>query len=134
MALSLILGPFLITGPAGALAVLAVAGFGYAAYTANTFAFPADVMPKSAIASMWGIASVGAGLGGVIFQSLSGLAIKNLSVHYNYTIAYSAVFMGYGFISLTGLAIVLFLIGPLVPDKELHDYVEKDGKFHKYQE
>jgi ACS family hexuronate transporter-like MFS transporter len=125
MALPLIFGPFIITGPAGALVVLAIAGFGYAAYTANTLAFPADVVPQSATASVWGIGSVGAGLGGVIFQSLSGVAIKNLSVHYNYTIAYSAVFIGYGIITLIGLAIVLFLTGPLVKNQELQDYVDK---------
>ena len=125
MALSLILGPFLITGPVGALIILAVAGFGYAAYTANTLAFPADVVPKSATASVWGIGSVGAGLGGVIFQSLSGVAIKNLSVQFNYGIAYSAVFIGYGIISLIGLAIVLFLTGPLVRNIELQDYADK---------
>jgi ACS family hexuronate transporter-like MFS transporter len=126
MALSLLFGPFFISGPTGALIVLAIAGFGYAAYTANTMAFPADVVPKSAIASVWGVASVGAGLGGVIFQSVSGLAIKNLSAHFNYAIAYNAVFIGYGLISLVGLAIVLFLTGPLVSDKELEDYVAQD--------
>ena len=125
MALSLILGPFVISGPAGALVILAIAGFGYAAYTANTLAFPADVVPKSATASVWGIGSVGAGLGGVIFQSISGVAIKNLSIHYNYTFAYSAVFIGYGIIALIGLAIVLFLMGPLIKNQELQDYVDK---------
>jgi len=125
MALSLILGPFIINGPIGALIVLAVAGFGYAAYTANTMAFPADVVPKSATASVWGIASVGAGLGGVIFQSISGVAIKNLSAHFNYAVAYKAVFVGYGIMALIGLGIVLFLIGPLVPNKDLKAYVEK---------
>jgi len=125
MALSLILGPFVIKGPAGALIILAIAGFGYAAYTANTLAFPADVVPRSATASVWGIGSVGAGLGGVIFQSLSGLAIKNLSIHYNYTIAYSVVFIGYGITTLVGLAIVLFLMGPLVKNQKLQNYVDK---------
>ena len=126
MALSLILGPFIINGPIGALIVLAVAGFGYAAYTANTMAFPADVVPKSATASVWGIASVGAGLGGVIFQSISGIAIKNLSAHFNYSIAYNAVFVGYGLMALIGLAIVLFLTGPLVLNKDLQAYVDKE--------
>jgi MFS transporter, ACS family, hexuronate transporter len=123
MAVSLLLGPFVIKGPTGALIILAIAGFGYAAYTANTMAFPADVVPKSATASVWGIASVGAGLGGVIFQSISGVTIKNLSAHFDYTIAYNAVFIGYGLIALIGLAIVLFFTGPLVKNKELHDYV-----------
>ena len=123
MALALLLGPFVIKGPTGALIILAIAGFGYAAYTSNTMAFPADVVPKSATASVWGIASVGAGLGGVIFQSVSGVAIKNLSIHFDYTIAYNAVFIGYGLIALIGLAIVLFLTGPIVQNKDLHDYV-----------
>ncbi len=124
MALSLLLGPFVIKGPTGALIILAIAGFGYAAYTANTMAFPADVVPKSATASVWGIASVGAGLGGVIFQSVSGVTIKNLSTNFDYTIAYNAVFIGYGLIALIGLAIVLFLTGPLVQNKDLQDYVD----------
>jgi ACS family hexuronate transporter-like MFS transporter len=126
MALSLLLGPFVINGPTGALIILAIAGFGYAAYTANTMAFPADVVPKSATASVWGIASVGAGLGGVIFQSISGVAIKNLSTHFDYTIAYNAVFIGYGLMTLIGLAIVLFLTGPLVRNSDLQAYVDKE--------
>jgi MFS transporter, ACS family, hexuronate transporter len=124
MALSLLSGPFVIKGPTGSLIILAIAGFGYAAYTANTMAFPADVVPKSATASVWGIASVGAGLGGVIFQSISGVAIKDLSVHFNYTLAYNTVFVGYGLLSLIGLSIVLFFMGPLVQNKEMQDYVE----------
>src|SRR5450759_523957 len=126
MALSLLSGPFVINGPTGALIILAIAGFGYAAYTANTMAFPADVVPKSATASVWGIASVGAGLGGVIFQSISGVAIKNLSTHFDYMIAYNTVFIGYGLMALIGLAIVLFLTGPLVRNSDLQAYVDKE--------
>jgi MFS transporter, ACS family, hexuronate transporter len=126
MALSLLSGPFVIKGPAGALIILAIAGFGYAAYTANTMAFPADVVPPSATASVWGLASIGAGLGGLVFQSVSGLVIKALSSQYNYSTAYSAVFVGYGFIALTGLAIVLFMTGPLVRDKGLQAIVDRE--------
>ena len=120
---SLILGPLIIHTPAVALAVLAIAGFGYAAYTANTMAFPADVVPKNAVASVWGLASVGAGLGGVLFQSVSGIAVKNISEHYNYSVAYNTVFIGYGFLALVALGIVLFLMGPLVQDKRLQGFV-----------
>jgi ACS family hexuronate transporter-like MFS transporter len=128
MALSLILGPFLISGPMGALVVLAVAGFSYAAYTANTMAFPADVVPASATASVWGIASVGSGLGGFIFQSVSGVAIKNLSGQFNYTIAYGSVFIGYGILALIGLSIILFALGPLVKDQELQRYADQQNE------
>ena len=128
MAFSLILGPFVINGPAGAIIILAIAGFGYTAYTANTLAMPADVVPPSATASVWGVASVGAGLGGAIFQSISGVAIKNLSTQFNYTIAYSAVFIGYGIIALIGLSIILFRTGPLLRNLELQEYVDNIEK------
>jgi ACS family hexuronate transporter-like MFS transporter len=124
LGLSLILGPFVIVSPASALIVLSLAGFGYAAYTSNSMAFPGDVVPQSATASVWGVASVGAGLGGVIFQSLSGITVKNLSTAFDYATAYNAVFVGYGIMALIGLSIVLFLMGPLVKNKALQDYVD----------
>lgn len=124
MALSLLLGPLLITGPFSALGVLALAGFGYASLSANLLAFPADVVPLSATASVWGIASVGSGLGGAVFQSLSGVAVKNLSSKFNYSLAYNAVFIGYGLIALIGILIVLFMTGPLVRNRELQEYAD----------
>jgi MFS transporter, ACS family, hexuronate transporter len=124
MGLSLLLGPFLISGPFSALGVLALAGFGYASLSANLLAFPADVVPLNATASVWGIASVGSGLGGAVFQSLSGIAVKNLSARFNYSLAYNAVFIGYGLIALIGVSIVLFMTGPLIRNKELQEYTE----------
>jgi ACS family hexuronate transporter-like MFS transporter len=130
MALSLILGPLVINSPASALIVLSIAGFGYAAYTSNSMAFPGDVVPQSATASVWGIASVGAGLGGIIFQSLSGIAVKDISASYNYAIAYNSVFIGYGIMALAGSSIVLFVMGPLVKNDKLHEYVNKIVKIN----
>lgn len=125
IAVSLIIGPFLIHGPLAALVVLALAGFGYASFSANAIAFAPDVVPKSATASVYGLASVGSGLGGIFFQSLSGVTVKNLSEAYNYTLAYHSVFIGYGVMALIGLYIILFRMGPLVEEKELHDYVTR---------
>ncbi|MFT3705572.1 MAG: MFS transporter [Agriterribacter sp.] len=122
MVLSLLSGPFIIHSAATALIVLAVAGFGYAAYTANTMTFPADVVPKSATASVWGIVSVGAGLGGAVFQSLSGYSVKHISAASGYSTAYHLIFAGYGIIALLGLCIVLFIMGPLQKNKKLYDY------------
>ena len=99
------------------LVILSLASFGYAAYTANTMAFPGDVVPQSATASVWGVASVGAGFGGMIFQSLSGITVKNLSETYNYSVAYNTVFIGYGTMALIGLSIILFFMGPLVKNQ-----------------
>jgi len=128
MGLSLILGPFIIGSPTSAIIILSMASFGYAAYTANTMAFPGDVVPQSATASVWGVASVGAGFGGMIFQSLSGITVKNLSDAYNYSVAYNTVFIGYGAMALLGLSIVLFLMGPLVKDQGLQQYVEEANR------
>lgn len=127
MASSLILGPLVISSPASALIILSIAGFGYAAYTSNSMAFPGDVVPQSATASVWGIASVGAGLGGIIFQSLSGIAVKDISASYSYSIAYNSVFIGYGIMALAGLSIVLFVMGPLVKNETLYEYVSQNN-------
>jgi ACS family hexuronate transporter-like MFS transporter len=116
---SLILGPFIIYNPFIALVILAIAGFGYAAYTANTMAFPADVVPQRATASVWGLASVGSGLGGALFQSLSGITVEKLSGKYGYSTAYNSVFIGYGILALLALLVILFLMGPLVKDKTM---------------
>jgi ACS family hexuronate transporter-like MFS transporter len=129
---SLILGPLIIQTPIAALIVLAVAGFGYASYTANTMAFPADVVPQNAVASVWGLASVGAGLGGAVFQSVSGVTVKNISEAYNYSVAYNSVFIGYGVMALLALGVVLFLMGPLVKDKKLETFVlQEEGSKEK---
>jgi len=126
MAFSLILGPFVITSPASALVVLGIAGFGYASYVSNTMAFPADVVPQSGVASVYGLASMGAGLGGAIFQSVSGIAVKNLSANYNYSIAYNTVFVGYGILALVGLSVLLFFMGPLHKNMALQEYVDRE--------
>ncbi|HEY6956728.1 MAG TPA: MFS transporter [Flavisolibacter sp.] len=119
---SLILGPQVIHSPGAALVVLAIAGFGYASYTANTMAFPADVVPQNATASVWGLASVGSGLGGAVFQFFSGIAVKRLAENYNYSAAYNTVFVGYGVLALMAVFVVLFILGPLVKDEQLHAY------------
>ena len=119
MAAALLSGPFVISGPRSALAVLATAAFGWAAYTANTLAFPADVVPQRATATVWGLASVGAGLGGAFFQQASGLAIAHLRTTVGVSGAYQAVFVAYGLVALVGLAIVLVPMGPLTRDESL---------------
>ncbi len=127
MAVSLLAGPLLINGPVAALFTLAIAGFGYASCTSNMLAIPADVVPLSATASVWGLASVGSGLGGAIFQSLSGLTIKNLAARFSYSFAYNVVFAGYGLLAVIGVSILLFRTGPFVRSRELQEYVDMEN-------
>ncbi len=91
-----------------AIGLVSVTTFGYTGYLANTLAFPADVFPKAAVASVWGLASMGSGFGGMLFMGLSGWLIGRFG--------YTPVFIGYGILPLLALFCVLFLIGPLCPD------------------
>ena len=125
MGLSLLLAPLTITTPVSALIIFGISGFGFTAYNANSLAFPADVVPKTSAASVWGLACVGAGLGGALFQSLSGYTVAKLSTSINYTAAYNYLFVGYGVIALIGVFIVLFLLGPLHQNEELRAYAER---------
>ncbi|HEY4108425.1 MFS transporter [Puia sp.] len=119
MALALLAGPFLITSAVSALIVFGIAGFGYTSYTANCLALPADVVPKNSAASAWGLACIGNGLGGAIFQSASGITLKTLSVTHGYTMAYNVLFIAFGISALIGVAIFLFAMGPIVKDETL---------------
>jgi MFS transporter, ACS family, hexuronate transporter len=98
----------LTTSAPEAIALISVTTFGYAGYTANTLAFPADVFPNQAVASVWGLASMGSGFGGMLFMALSGWLIG----HFGYT----PVFIGYGILPLLALICVWFFIGPLRAD------------------
>lgn len=101
--------PAIIThDPYLSIAFVSIAMFGYTGYVANTLAFPAEVFPKNALGSIWGLASMGSGLGGMLFQWLSGRMVDRFG--------YYPVFIGYGILPVLAVAIVLFLIGPLRPD------------------
>lgn len=122
MGISLLLAPFIITTPMSALLIFGVAGFGYTSYTANSLACPADVVPKSSAASVWGIGCVGTGLGGALFQSLSGITLKTFSANGNASSAYYYLFFMYGAIAIIGMMIVWFLMGPIKKDQSLQEY------------
>ncbi len=90
-----------------AVAFISVATFGYTGYNTNALAFAPDVFPRNMVGSIWGLASMGAGFGGMIFSWLSGRMID--------LYGYKPVFIGYGIIPLISLALVLFALGPLQP-------------------
>ncbi len=98
--------PAILTDSAAlAIALISLTTFGYTGYTANTLAFPADVFPKNAVASVWGLASMGSGFGGMLFMALSGWLIARFG--------YTPVFIGYGLMPVIALILVLYGIGPL---------------------
>jgi MFS transporter, ACS family, hexuronate transporter len=64
---------------AGCIALISVATFGYTGALANLLAVPGDAFPKGAVASIWGIASMGAGFGGMIFSLVTGWLVERYS-------------------------------------------------------
>lgn len=124
MALPLLMAPFIVTTPMTGLIVFGLSGFGYTSYTANALALTADVVPKSSAASAWGIACIGNGIGGAIFQSLSGITLKTVSATSGYTVAYNILFLGFGILVAIGILILLFSAGSFTKNKELQEYAE----------
>jgi ACS family hexuronate transporter-like MFS transporter len=89
------------------IALVSLAMLGYTGVSANLLAFPADVYPKSKVATIYGLAGVGAGFGGMVFVLITGWLVD----HYSYV----PVFIGFGSLPLVALLIVWFVLGPLRP-------------------
>jgi MFS transporter, ACS family, hexuronate transporter len=93
------------------IVLISVATFGYCGALANLLAIPGDVFPENAVASVWGVASMGAGFGGMIFSWMTGLMVD----HYSF----KPVFVVFGVIPLFAAALVWFLPrGDQLPDCE----------------
>jgi ACS family hexuronate transporter-like MFS transporter len=83
------------------VALVSVATFGYTGCLANMLALPADHYPNNALASIWGLASMGSGFGGMLFSLLTGWVVARFS--------YTPVFIGFGLLPLLASAI-MFLV------------------------
>src|SRR5688500_17401598 len=128
MAFPLLIASFVVSTPMSALIVFGISGFGYTAYTANALALTADVVPKSSAASAWGLACIGNGIGGAIFQALSGLTLKGFSKSLGYVGAYNILFLGFGILVVIGMIILLLLSGSFEKNKGLYNYAEGEQK------
>jgi ACS family hexuronate transporter-like MFS transporter len=90
------------------IALISTATLGYTGALANMLAMPADRFPKNTVGSVWGIASMGAGFGGMVFSLVTGWVVD----HYSYV----PVFIGFGILPLIAAAIVWSL--PEVRDRQ----------------
>ncbi len=95
----------LVASPWLSMAFISLAMTGYTASLANMLSFPADVFPKNAVASVYGLASMGAGFGGMLFSLITGWVVD----HYSFT----PVFIGFGITPLLCALIIWTLLGPL---------------------
>jgi ACS family hexuronate transporter-like MFS transporter len=124
MSIPLLLAPAIVSSPMSALIIFGLSGFGYTSYTANILALTADVMPKHASASAWGLACIGNGVGGAIFQSFSGIILKTFSATLGYVVAYNYLFLGFGVSVIIGMVFLLFFAGPFQEDQKLKEYAD----------
>lgn len=100
--------PAVFTGSAGvAIAFVSLAMMGYTACSANMLAIPADAFPRSAVSTVYGLASMGSGFGGMVFSLLTGWAIDRFS--------YAPVFVGFGLMPLACALILWKGLGPIHP-------------------
>ena len=100
----------LVRDAAQSIALVSLAVLGYTGCTANMLSMPADVFPKSAVASVYGLASMGAGFGGMLFALTTGWVVD----HYSYT----PVFIGFGLMPLICALMLWTLLGPLRAPEE----------------
>jgi MFS transporter, ACS family, aldohexuronate transporter len=89
------------------IALVSLAMMGYTGCNAILLAYPADVFPKNVVASIWGLASMGSGFGGMLFALLTGWVVDHFS--------YVPVFIGFGLMPLVCALIIWTMLGPISP-------------------
>jgi ACS family hexuronate transporter-like MFS transporter len=94
----------MVTSATLSIALISTATFGYSGALANVLALPRDVYPKNAVASIWGLASMGSGFGGMVFSLATGWLVD----HYSFR----PVFMLFGTLPIIAAALIWTL--PLV--------------------
>lgn len=97
----------LVHDPRISIALVALAMLGYTACCSILLACPADVFPKNLVGSLWGMASMGSGFGGMVFALLTGWVVDRFS--------FVPVFIGFGLMPLLCAGILWTLLGPITP-------------------
>jgi MFS family permease len=64
---------------AACIGLISLATFGYCGALANLLAIPGDGFPSTVVASIWGFASMGSGIGAMLFSLLTGWLVERYS-------------------------------------------------------
>lgn len=83
------------------IGLISLATFGYCGALANLLAIPGDAFPSTAVASIWGFASMGSGIGAMLFSLLTGWLVERYS--------FGPVFIVFGVLPLIAAWIVWML-------------------------
>jgi ACS family hexuronate transporter-like MFS transporter len=90
-----------------AIALISTATFGYTGALANVLAIPRDLFPKNAVASIWGLASMGSGFGGMIFSLVTGWLVDRYS--------FKPAFVLFGLTPIVAACLIWFLPRTIAP-------------------
>ncbi|MFL6415593.1 MAG: MFS transporter [Bryobacteraceae bacterium] len=91
-----------VSNPKIAIALISLATLGYTGALANQLAIPADLFGGGMAASIWGLASAGAGFGGMIFSLLTGWLIDRYS--------YKPAFILFGILPVLSASVTSYLL------------------------
>ena len=91
----------LVASPWLAIALVSIATFGDTGCLANLLALPGDRYPRNALASIWGLASMGSGFGGMMFSLITGWLVSRYS--------YVPAFFLFGLLPLVAAGILLWV-------------------------
>lgn len=98
----------LVPDAAYSIALISAAMAGYTVALANMLAMPSDVFAAQGVASVYGLASMGSGFGGMVFSLITGWLVDRYS--------YVPVFWMFGLIPLICISILWAFMGPLEPE------------------
>jgi len=105
-----------------AIAFVSLAMIGYTGSTANMLSFPADCFPKGVVGSVYGIASMGSGFGGMLFTLLTGWMVDTWS--------YRPVFIMFGIVPLVCASILWLWLGPIETGAVRFPVTKKEEKVY----
>jgi len=95
----------LTASPVAAVALISLATFAYSNWAPNVLTLPADIFPKTIVASVSGLSGTGAALGGMLFTLMIGKVVDHFS--------YLPVFLAAGLLPLVALWFILRMVKPI---------------------
>lgn len=92
--------PAVLTGSSTlAIALISVTTFAYCSWASNLLTLPADLFPRSVVASVSGMSGTGAALGGMAFTLITGVVVDRFG--------YGPIFVAAGVMPLAAVSILL---------------------------
>ena len=104
------------------IAFASIATFGFCGALANMLSLPGDFYPPGVLGAIWGVASMGAGFGGMLFTLVTGVVIQRWS--------YTPAFVGFSLLPLICLAVLFLITFPAAMARSLRETIDHRSVAH----